>query len=255
MKTQPTHGSQHASCHRPPSIPTEVFLVALIACLTAASRALAADVYGIQILSSEYDLWGNWTTYDYKYGTQLDTGSYSVSSRDGHPISAEVHANQATVHAGINTFWMRNWSYVGIEHLYTGAAASWQFRPLNPVLTVGLSGYLGYNYYSSEQHLAFMLTDLTSGQSLINIPKYTEWGGIDLLYHFNVDTTHTYDFTIGFEAGYFSFKEVNMTVSASFFARSAVPDSASTNALLLIPLAGLVLLRWLANGRTADIAA
>jgi hypothetical protein len=240
MKTQSENVPKHRVGLRLSFIPKVVFWASLVGCFAADSRTLAADVYGIDILSSQYSLSGSWTAYDMN-GQQYASGKYSRYSNDGQPISF-YQGGPCTVLAGINTFWMRNRSYVGFDHLQTLASASWVFQPQNPLLTVSLNGFLTYNYYPWEQNLNFWLRDLTSGLQLIDM-DYHDNGTIGLQYQFDVDTTHVYSFAIDFAANYFSFKDVNMTVSASFFARSVVPDLLSTGWLILAPLAGLALLR------------
>jgi hypothetical protein len=219
---------------------------AILFVVSMGTVSTAAAPEGIQLLSWQYDLSGQWDDKWYQMdvaGAVLSgvySGSYQASSSDGTPITAHVVSfplGWKSANARIEDFSLYNDAYASALHfpsgpgtygsdgdggsIYTQASGYWQFRPLHPLLEVRLDIKYEFSYYPWEQGLNIKLTDLTVGADLFSYSP--TWTSPPVTYQLNVDLNHTYDFSISGWSSNFDAKYTTEHVNATL---SAVPEPA-----------------------------
>jgi hypothetical protein len=252
-----------------------ILIVYLLAFIGIHGYATASEV---QIISSDYRIWGDWTE---KWYSHLDTltysnsGSFNISDITGAPIYNNVQSTPYGLNGsnsyiesfglGIstNSYPWASYAKHQIEvikntSIYTYADAKWVFRPYGESLRLVLNGKYQYNYYGYEQALEITLRDMTDGTNLLLIKAQDLdwWSYFSETYELDLNPAHEYVLRLyGWTAAYDA-KYANVSVEAELVAS---PEP-STFVLLLLALAmiSVMIIRnscmRLRNSRGEDIA-
>ena len=245
-----------------------IFFVYSLLILGLASNASANS---IQITSSSYQIWGDWTEcwvpYTDTSTTYSNSGSFNTSSTDVTQLSIGISSSPFGWNRTIS--WIDSFE-LGIEsysiplpyhvphfdteiiaihntHINTFANAVWRFRSDNTLLHVTLSGEYSFNYGRWEQDLDVILNDITSSNNLLLFSAQDTCYGLyfNEYYEINIDPSHEYELIINGWAGAWDAKIIDMFAKAQIV---ATPEP-MVIFLLIFALSWLIAMRNLFDSR------